>query len=46
MRATTVVLAAVLAAAVAPALARETIVGRWGESRDVCGSGIDRKSVV
>ena len=25
--------------ATAPAGAAETIVGRWGESRDVCGSG-------
>ena len=25
--------------ATTPTAARETIVGRWGESRDVCGSG-------
>jgi len=33
------VLLAALASATTTATARETIVGRWGESRDVCGSG-------
>ena len=28
-----------LALGASPALARETIVGRWGETADVCGSG-------
>lgn len=32
-------LAAVTLPALSPAVARETIVGRWGESRDVCSSG-------
>lgn len=34
-----VLAATLLVVATAPSLARETIVGRWGESRDVCGSG-------
>lgn len=33
------VTALALTALVGSATARETIVGRWGESRDVCGSG-------
>jgi hypothetical protein len=41
MRPTTAFALALLALAgtTPPAAARETIVGRWGESRDVCNSG-------
>ncbi len=36
MRSKTIAAALLVVAATAPALARETIVGRWGETREVC----------